>query len=107
MGQQIERGLERQGLRLTFDWKAQRRHGFIEKSIPGTAGGLSLLVKKLLQLLVELVGLLFAQVVEPRLVARQIGVPQRFGQVRILDLVELQLEEDEVVRDVRDRKSVV
>src|SRR5690606_16522883 len=97
MGQQIERGLERQGLRLTFDRETQRRHGFIEKSIPGAAGGLSLLEKKLLQLLVELVGLFLAQVVEPRLVARQIGMLKRFGQVRILDLVELQLEEDEVV----------
>ena len=48
-----------------------------------------------LDLLLELVGLLFADVVDPRLVAGQALVLQGAGHHRFIDLVELEVEEDD------------
>ena len=58
-----------------------------------------LLMEQALELLLELVGLLLAQVVEPGLVAGQRRRLQRARQHRVVDLVDLQLEEDQVGRD--------
>ena len=57
------------GCLLALDLEAQRRHGLVEQPAPGAARGDRLLVEQPLELLLELVGLLLAQVVDPRLVA--------------------------------------
>jgi hypothetical protein len=73
MHQEIERRLQRGRLRLSLHLEAQPRHGLAEEPAPGAVRGDRLLVEQALQLLVQLVGLLLAQVVDPRLVARQCG----------------------------------
>ena len=97
--EQVERRLERERLRLALDLEAQRRHGLVEEPVPGAARGLALLVEQPLELLLELVGLLLAQVVDPRLVARERRHLRAPRQHRFVDLVELELEEDEIGRD--------
>ena len=55
-----------------------------------------------LELLVELIGLFLAQIVDPRLVARERGHLQRARECGVVDLVELELEEDQVRGDGGD-----
>ena len=57
-------------------------------------------MEQLLGLLVELVGLLLAQIVDPRLVLGELGMLAGLGQRRVFQAVELEAEEDQVRRDV-------
>src|SRR5262245_66337358 len=59
-------------------------------------------MKQPLELFLELIGLLLAQVVEPGLVALQFGDAHRKLEVLGIDLIELQLEENEIRRDGGD-----
>ncbi len=77
--QQVERQLERQRLGLAGNRKAQRRDRLVEQPVEGAARRLALLVEQPLELLLELVGLLLADVVDPRLVAGEARVLQRLA----------------------------
>ena len=101
IGQQVQRGLEGEGLGLAFDVEAQAAHGLAEEAIESAAPRLALLGEELLELLVELVGLLLAQILEPRLETRELRVGDRIRKRCLVDLVELELDEDEVGRDAR------
>ena len=100
--EQVQRRLERQRLGLALHLELESRHGLVEQAVPGAARGDRLLVEHTLELLLELIGLLLAQIVEPRLVAGERRHLQGARQRRIVDLVELQLEEDEARGDGGD-----
>jgi hypothetical protein len=98
VGQKVERQLQRHRLGRAFDVETQPGHGLVEQAVPRPRR-LALLVEQPLDRLVELVGLLLAHVVEPRLVVRHALVLHGLDQNRVVDLVELQLEEDDVGGD--------
>ena len=77
---QVERRLERERLRLALDLEAQPRHGLAEQPVPGAVPRSGLLVEQPLELLVELIGLLLAQVVDPGPVAGERRHLQRLRQ---------------------------
>jgi hypothetical protein len=58
-------------------------------------------VEELLELFLELIGLLLAQIVEPGFVAAQRRRRERLIQRGVGDLVELKLKENQVGRDLR------
>ena len=97
--EEMQRRLERGRLRLAVDLEAQRRHGLAEQPAPGPAPRHRFLAEQALEPLLELIGLLLAQVVEPRLVDGQRRHLHRRGEIGLDDLVELQLEEHEVGGD--------
>ena len=99
VGEKVQRHFDRQRLGFSRDGKAQCRDGLVEQAVERAGRGLALLVEQPLQLLLELVGLLLAHVLDPRLVVCETLVLQRRLQHMIVDLVELQLEEDDVGGD--------
>ena len=87
---------------LALDLEAQRRHGLVEQPVPGGCAGHRLLVEQLLDLVVELVRLLLADILEPRPVVRRarvrgIAVFER----RVVEPVEFELEEQKIGRERR------
>ena len=69
--QQIERRLDRE--LLGPDLEAQAGDGLVEQPVEGGIAGLRLLEEELLELVVELVRLLLAQILDPRTVVREPG----------------------------------
>src|SRR5215471_3612540 len=102
MHQEVERGLEWGGFDLALYLETQRRHGLAEKAAPGAVRRDRLLVEQPLQVLIELIGLLLAQVVDPGLVVRQRLHLQGASELCLIELVELELEEDQVGGDGGD-----
>ena len=74
----------------------------LNRRLKALARRLALLVEQPLELFLELVGLLLADVVDPRLVAAKARVLQRLRHHRFVDLVQLQIEEDDLGRDGRE-----
>ena len=74
----------------------------LNRRLKALARRLALLVEQPLELFLELVGLLLADVVDPRLVAAKARVLQRLRHHRFVDLVQLQVEEDDLGRDGRE-----
>ena len=97
--EEIQGGLQGQRRRLALHLEAQAGHGLVEQPVPGAAGGERLLVEQPLQPLLQLVGLLLAQVIEPRLVAGHGRRLQGGRQLRVVQAVDLQLEEQEIGGD--------
>src|SRR5690348_10622156 len=69
--QEIERRLDRQ--LLAADLEAQAGDGLVEAAVPGGIAGGRLLMEELLDPVLELVRLLLAHVLEPRLVVAERG----------------------------------
>ena len=91
---QIERRLD--GERLLADLEAQARDGLVEQPVPGRVGGHRLLVKELLDAILELIGLVLADVLEPRPVVAERGIAHRRVELGIVEPVELEHEEQEM-----------
>ena len=62
--QQVQRRLDRE--LLAADLEAQRRDGLVEQPVPGGIAALGLLVKELLDPVLELIRLVLAQILDPR-----------------------------------------
>jgi len=61
--QQVERGLDRQLLARHLE--AQRGDGLVEQTVEGRIAGLRFLVEQLLDAILELIGLVLAQILDP------------------------------------------
>ena len=72
--QQVQRRLDRK--LLAADLEAQRRDGLVEQPVPGGIAGLRLLVEQLLDAVLELIGLVLAQILDPRPVIAELGRAQ-------------------------------
>ena len=94
--QQIERRLDRQ--RLGADLEAQPRDGLVEQPVPGRIGGHRFLVEELLDAILELIGLVLADVLEPRAVVAELGIGHRRFELGVVEAVELQHEEQQMRR---------
>ncbi len=94
--QQIERRLD--GERLAVDLEAQAGDGLVEQAVPGRIAGHRFLVEQLLDAVFELVGLLLADVLEPRPVMAERRIRHGGFEHRIIDPIELEREEQEVQR---------
>ncbi len=94
--QQIERRLDRQ--RLAADLEAQPRDGLVEQPVPGRIGGHRLLVEQLLDAILELIGLVLADVLEPRPVVAERGIGHRGFELGVVEPVELEHEEQQMRR---------
>jgi hypothetical protein len=92
----VERRLERQ--LFSADLEAQAGNGGVEQAVPGGAPGDRLLMEELLDLVLELEGLVLADVLEPRLVARERLRPHGGFEHPVVDPVELEREEEELAR---------
>ena len=92
--EQIERRLD--GERLGADLETQVGDGVVEQPVPGGLAGDRLFVEQLLDAVLELVGLLLADVLDPRPVMSERGVGHRAVEHVVGDLVELEREEQEV-----------
>ena len=73
--QQIEGRLDRK--QLAADLEAQTRNGLVEQPVPGGIGGHRLLVKELLDAILELIRLLLAQIFDPGTIMASAGVAHR------------------------------
>ena len=98
--QAVERRLEAQ--LLAVDGESQRRHGLVEQAVPGAARGHRLLVEELLELVVELVGLLLAEVFDPRQEMPELRIRHRRLERRVVEPVQLEPEEEKLRRDRGD-----
>src|SRR3954470_7167351 len=94
--QQIERRLDRE--LLGPDLEAQARDGLVEQPVEGGISGLRLLQEELLELVVELVRLLLAQILDPGTVVRELGGLHRAVQNIVIDAIELEREEQQMRR---------
>ena len=93
--QLVQGRLERQGLAAYFE--AQRRHRLVEKAVPGAAAGDGFFVEELLDAVFELVGLVEAQVDDPRAVMAEGGVGGECGvDDGVVEAVKFKREEEEV-----------
>ena len=90
----VQRRLQRK--LLAADFELQFGHRLVEKAVPGAAAGHGLLVKELLDAVLELVRLVHAQVDDPRAVAAGLPVGLH-GPVddRVVDAVQFQFEEEQ------------
>jgi hypothetical protein len=86
--QQAERRFD--GERLGADLETQARDGIIEQPIPGALPGHGFLMEKLLDAILELIGLFLADVLDPRPVATERGVRHGVLQDGVVNLVEFQ-----------------
>ena len=92
--QEIERRLDRE--LFGADLEAQARDGLVEQPVEGGIAGLRLLQEQLLELVVELVRLLLAQILDPGTVMRELGGLHRAVQNIVIDAVEFEREEQEM-----------
>ena len=93
------------GSRLSFSSptiESERGHGLVEQPIPGAARGDRLLVEQLLELVLELIGLLFAQILEPRAVMAEFGLRHRRLERLVVEAIELERKEQELRGDRGD-----
>ena len=91
--QQFQRRLDCQLLAIHLE--AQVRHGLIEQAVPGPVARLRFFEEQLLELVVELIGLLLAQIFDPRPVMSERRNLHGLFKGRIVDPVELQFEEQQ------------
>ncbi len=91
---QAERGLDRQ--RLGPDLETQAGDGLVEQPVPTRISGDRLLVEQLLDAILELIGLLLADVLEPGPVMTERGILHGRVELGIVDAVELEHEEQQV-----------
>ena len=94
--QEIQRRLD--GERLARHLEAQIGDGGVELAIPRRVRRHRLFVKQLLDAILELVRPIPAHVIEPRPVMAERGIGQRRFELRVVDAVELELEEQQVRR---------
>ena len=78
---------------LAAHGEAQGGDGLVEQAVPGRTAGHRLLVEELLDLVVELVGLVLAQVLDPGPVMGERLRRHGLVEHRVVDAVELEPEE--------------
>jgi hypothetical protein len=91
---QVEGLLDRQ--RLAGDLEPQADHGLIEQPIERGIAGHRLFLEQLLDTVLELVGLVPADILDPRPVMTERCVRHRLVQYRVVDAIELQREEQQM-----------
>ncbi len=91
---EIERGLDRE--RLRADLETQAGDGLVEQAVPRRIAGHRLLVKELLDAVLELIGLVLADVFDPRPVVRQRPILHGGFELGVVEAIELEREEQEV-----------
>ena len=87
---------------LPSDLEAQAGDGLVEQPVPGRVGGHRLLVEQLLDAILELIGLVLADVLEPRPVVAERGIGHRGFELGVVDAVELEREEQQMRGGRRD-----
>ena len=92
--QLAEQRLERQA--LAFEIEPQRRHRVVEQPVPRGGAADRLLQEQLLEFVGELMRLLLADVLEPRTIMAERRRPHRRLEPRVVEPVELELEEQEI-----------
>ena len=92
--QEVERRLHAECLAADLELQAGDR--LVEKPVPGRAPGRGLLVEELFHPVFQLIGAFLADVGEPGRVVGKLGVRHGAVQHRVLDPVQLQLEEQQV-----------
>jgi hypothetical protein len=97
---QVQRGLERQ--RLAVHLEAQARHRLVEQAVEGGSRRLRLFEEQLFQLVVQLIGLLLPEVLDPRAVMGECRNLHRRFEGCILDAVQLEFEEQQQRGDLRE-----
>jgi hypothetical protein len=97
---EIERRLD--GQRLRSDLEAQARNRLVEQPVPRRVGGHRLLVKELLDAILELIGFVLADVLEPRPVMGERGIGHGRFELGIIEAIELEHEEQEMRRGCGD-----
>ena len=95
--QAVERRLERQ--LLAVDVEAQARHRLVEEPVPGAAPGHRLLVEEPLDAVLELIGPLQPQILDPRAIDGERRRLQRALHDRVVEPVQLQPEEQQMRGD--------
>ena len=98
--EQVERRLDRQ--RLGADLEPQAGDGVVEQPVPGALPGHRLLVEQLLDAILELIGLLLADILDPGTVMAERGIGHRALEHVVVDLVELERKEQEMRGRGRD-----
>ena len=98
--QAIERGLKAELLAIGLE--SERRHRLVEEPVPGASRRHRFLVEQLLELVVELIGLLLAQILEPRTVMAELGFRHRRLELGIVEAVQLERKEQELRGDGGD-----
>ena len=82
--------------------KRRRRDGLVEQPVPGRIGRHRLLVEQLLDAVLELIGLVLADVFEPRPVVPERGILHGRFERGVVEPVELEHEEQEMRGGRRD-----
>ncbi len=72
---------------------SERGHRLAEQTIPGAASGHRLLVEQLLELVLELIGLLFPQILDPGAVMPKLGMLHRRLKRLVVETIELEWKE--------------
>src|SRR5262249_55998431 len=91
---EIERRLDRE--RLRADLEAQAGDGLVEQAVPRRIAGHRLLMKELLDAVLELIGLVLADVFDPRPVMRQHPILHGGFELGVVEAIELEREEQEM-----------
>src|SRR5204862_6853966 len=94
--QQVQRRLDRQF--CASDLKTQAGDGLIKQSVPGGISALRLLVKQLLDAILELIGPVFAQVLDPWTIMAEFRTLHRLFDYSVIDAVELERKEQQMHR---------
>ena len=97
--QEAQRRLD--GELISPDLEAQARDGLVEQPVPGGVTALGLLMKQLLDAILELIRSVLAQVLDPRAIMRQFRGLHGAVDDRIIDAVEFEREEQQMHRRVR------
>jgi len=71
------------------DFEAQARDGVVEQPVPGCLPGHGLLLEKLLDAILKLIGFLLADVLDPRPIMTERRIRHGAFQHGVVDLVEL------------------
>ena len=98
--QKVQRRLDRQLFAL--DDEAEARHRLVEEPVPGGPAGDALLMEELLDAVLQLVGLLLADVLEPRPVMAERGIAHGDVEHGVVDPVQLQRKEKQVRAGIGD-----
>ena len=81
---------------LSVGLESERGHRLVEQPVPGAARRHRLLVEQLLELVLELIGLLLAQIFEPGPVMAELGLGHRRLEHRVVEPVELERKEQQL-----------
>ncbi|MCY1222593.1 hypothetical protein D9M72_346910 [compost metagenome] len=104
--QQVQGDFQRQ--RFAIDAEGEARHRLVEQPVEGGSTRHRFFQEKLLQLVVELIGLVHAQVGQPGPVVRGKRIVfQRLVEDRVIDPIELQREEQQMRRHVGELRLYV